>query len=230
MIKSNTIFVLLVALLSASCAGVAGGSSGALDADVIVVGSGLAGYGAAYGALEAGSRVLMLEKNDKLGGTSLVSSGTFSAVGTRMQKAKGIVDSVQSHIDDINRIGHGKADQDLLRKYVEEAPAVWEWFVDNGINPNPAGPIIDPVHSPYSVPRTTSPAKNSANEYVRVLAEQTTVKHGDHFAPLVNTKVVGLVQEKGKVVGVRTSGPGGEKVYRARAVVLATLVTARTAR
>ncbi len=214
--------VLLAAALLASCAGAAGGPGPALDADVIVVGSGLAGHGAVYGALEKGARVLLIEKNDKLGGTSLTSTGTFSAAGTRMQKEKGIVDSVQLHIDDINRIGHGKADQALLRKFAEEAPGVWEWFVDNGLAPNPAGPVIDPVHSPYSVPRTMTPLKNSANEYVRVMAEKAKEKYGERLSALVNTKVVGLLVEKGRVVGVRATSPEGERLYRAKAVILAT--------
>ncbi len=210
-----------VALL-VSCAGGAGSSKIANDADVIVVGSGLAGHGAVYGALEGGSKVLLIEKNDRLGGTSLTSTGTFCAVGTAMQKSKGIVDSVQLHIDDINRIGHNGADQALLRKFVEEATGVWEWFVANGLNPNPTGPVIDPVHSAYTVARTMVPAKNSANEYVRVMTEQAKAKYGERLTALVSTKVVGLVQEKGKVVGVKAVGPQGERVYRAKAVVLAT--------
>ncbi len=220
---SFTAFGLFAALsLLVSCVGLAGSPSTSNDADVIVVGSGLAGYGAVYGALEKGAKVLLLEKNDKLGGTSLISTGTFSAAGTRLQKSKGIVDSVQSHIDDINRIGHSKADPVLLKRFAEEATAVWEWFVDNGLSPNPSGPVIDPVHSPYSVPRTMTPTKNSANEYVRVLAEQAKAKYGERLTALVKAKVTDLVLEKGKVVGVKVSGPEGEKVYRAKAIILAT--------
>ena len=221
-ISKVAVLAVLAAALLCSCAGGPGGSKPAYDADVIVVGSGLAGHGAVYGALEGGASVLLLEKNDRLGGTSLTSTGTFSAAGTRIQKEKGIADSVQAHIDDINRIGHGKADQALLRKFAEEAAGVWEWFVDKGINPNPAGPVIDPVHSPYSVARTMTPAKNSANEYVRVLAGEAKAKYGERLTALVSTKVTALVSERGRVVGVRAAGPEGERTYRAKAVVLAT--------
>lgn len=194
----------------------------ALDADVIVVGSGLAGHGAVYGALEAGAKVLLLEKNPQLGGTSFTATGTYSAAGTRVQKQQGITDSKELFIKDINRIGHGKADQDLLVKFVEESTAVWEWFVDSGMPVSPRGAVIDPVHSAYTVARTTMPAKNSANEYVRVLMEKAKANYEKNLTAMVNSKVTSLVVENGKVTGVRASTPEGEKTFRAKSVVLAT--------
>jgi flavocytochrome c len=214
--------LILASFSQAFAAGPGNPSARVYDADVIVVGSGLAGHGAVYGALDRGAKVLLLEKNDRLGGTSFTATGTYAAVGTAIQKAKGIVDSKELFVKDVNRIGHGMADQDLLAKFVEESTAVWEWFVASGLPVNPSGPVIDPVHSPYSVARTTTPVKNSANEYVRILAEQSRAKYAARLTALVNTTVTGLVKENDRVVGVRAKSGAEERTFYAKAVVLAT--------
>jgi len=203
------------------CAGGPSASGKKLDADVIVVGSGLAGTGAAYSAVSQGAKVLLIEKNGMLGGTSLISSGTFCAALSKEQEAKGIKDSYQLNIDDVNRIGHNKADQNILKKYVVEAAGVWQWFLDKGMKPNAKAPYIDPVHSAYSVARTMGPEKGMAAEYTKVMMGQIDANYKDNLTALVNTKVTGLVKEGGKVVGVTTTGPNGDRTYRAKAVVLA---------
>ncbi len=214
--------LVLAGSVLAGCAGTPSSSGKKLDADVIVVGSGLAGTGAAHSALSQGAKVLLIEKNERLGGSSLISSGTFCAALTKEQEAKGIKDSYQLNIDDVNRIGHNKADQSILRKYVVEAAGVWQWFIDKGLKATPKAPYIDPVHSAYSVARTMGPEKGMAREYTKVMMDQIDASYKDNFTSLVNTKVTGLIKEGGKVVGVATSGPDGEKTYRAKAVVLAT--------
>lgn len=213
---------LVVSLALAACAGSPDSSKAAPAVDVVVVGSGASGSAAAYAAVAQGATVLMIEKNDKLGGTSLVSSGTFCAAGTPEQKGKGIVDSADQHIADINRLGYGKADQALLKMFVDKAPAAWRWFVDHGLEPRKDAPYIDNSHSPYSVARTMSPAKPSANEYVRILMGELDKKFAGKLTTLTSTKVVALVKVKGKIIGVKAIGPEGEKTYKAKAVILAT--------
>src|SRR3954462_10155736 len=46
-----------------------------IETDVVVVGSGAAGFSAALTALSAGAQVVLLEKAAKLGGTTIKSSG-----------------------------------------------------------------------------------------------------------------------------------------------------------
>ena len=192
------------------------------DADqVLVIGSGLAGHAAVYGALERGATVLWIEKNDALGGSAAIATGTFSAAGTELQKAKGIVDSVELFKQDLNRIGKGKADQELLSLYATKAAETWEWFVAHGLKPSPQSPFIDPVHSPYSIPRTYSPAKNSAMEYCKVLQEAMK-PFESKLTTLKSTAVTELIAYKGRVVGVKAKGPDGAKDYYGKAVILAT--------
>lgn len=214
---SSIIFIACLAavFLPLSCV-----SESDLPDQVIVVGSGLAGHAAVYGALERGATVIWIEKNKELGGSAAIATGTFSAAGTELQKAKGIVDSVELFKQDLNRIGKGKADQELLGLYASKAAEVWEWFVAHGLQPSPQSPFIDPVHSPYSIPRTYAPVKNSAMEYCKVLAAEMKPYEGKLTVRL-STTVTRLVLHKGRVVGVKTTGPDGEKELYGKAVILA---------
>ena len=191
------------------------------ESPVIVVGSGLGGHAAVYSALEEGARVLWIEKNESLGGSAVIATGTYSAAGTRLQKEKGIEDSLELFTNDLNRIGKGQADQDLLQVYVSQAAPVWEWFVDHGLVPSEKSPFIDPVHSAYSVPRTNTPEKNSAFEYCRIL-QQEMRNFEENLTVLKSTTVTGLIKEDNRIVGVETLGSAGKMEYRGKAVILAT--------
>lgn len=192
------------------------------DADVIVVGSGLGGHAAAWAALEQGGKVLWLEKNPVLGGSTAIATGTFPAVGTQLQKERGIQDSKELFIRDIDRIGHGKADSNLLRFFVNKATEVWEWFVNAGLPVDTKrGPFFDPAHSSYSAARTYVPSPNKSSIYTGVLYEKMQ-PWKNNLTVMLGTKVEKLIVEKGRVAGVLTISDKGTAVYRAKAIILAT--------
>ena len=72
------------------------------DADVIVVGGGLAGLVTAIELLDKGQSVTLLERNgsDALGGLALWAFGGFFFVDTPLQRALGIRDSVDLALRD----------------------------------------------------------------------------------------------------------------------------------
>ena len=78
----------------------------------------------------------------------------MSAAGTRIQAAKGIVDSSDRHYDDVMRISRHSADPALLRLAVDHAADTLHWLLDNGLQLLPDHPVIHYGHEPYSVPRT----------------------------------------------------------------------------
>ncbi|MBI9109377.1 MAG: FAD-dependent oxidoreductase [Spirochaetales bacterium] len=216
--KKNTGKLVAVMLLTMTILISTGCSKKETQAEVIVVGSGLSGHAAAYSALENGAKVLWIEKQEKLGGSAVIATGTFSAAGTEIQKAKGIEDSVDLFIEDLNRIGKGKADQDLLKVYAEKADDVWAWFIEKGLVPSEKSPFIDPVHTPYSVARTSTPEKNSAFEYCKVLQNEME-NYKKSLTVMTSTEVVELLIEKGAVTGVKTAN--GKEFY-SDAVILCT--------
>ena len=64
--------------------------------DVVVVGSGVAGLTAAVAAADAGLSVLVLEKADRLGGTSAVGGGVIWAPGNPLMAEAGFPDSADA--------------------------------------------------------------------------------------------------------------------------------------
>ena len=66
--------------------------SNSTDYDVIVVGTGIAGHCAALEALKAGARILMVDSEEKTGGSSRLSSGIVMGANTRYQRSQGVTD------------------------------------------------------------------------------------------------------------------------------------------
>lgn len=80
--------------------------------DVIVVGSGISGTMAALNAAKAGARTLMIEKLNRLGGTSRYSALDFACVGSDAQKKAGIKDTPEAMVADMSKVAAGLGDLD----------------------------------------------------------------------------------------------------------------------
>lgn len=65
------------------------------ECDVVVIGSGASGMASALHASQNGAKVILVEKQDILGGTSLLSNGMFGSVGTSVHKAEGKTETVE---------------------------------------------------------------------------------------------------------------------------------------
>ena len=91
------------------------------DCDVIVLGCGAAGMTAALAAHEAGARVEIIERFDRIGGTAAVSGGVIWVPDNPRMRAAGISDSRTEALAYFKALAH-----DDLRDEVLEA------FVDNG--------------------------------------------------------------------------------------------------
>ncbi|MEH7414156.1 flavocytochrome c [Neobacillus drentensis] len=122
--------------------------------DLVILGGGLAGMCAAVEAGEKGASVLLLEKLDELGGSTVLSSGYMAFTGTDMQEVAGIVDSTESLVKDLQEVGGGVNDSSLITFYAENQLETYSWLVGQGIefrsleavsgHSVPRGHIIDP--------------------------------------------------------------------------------------
>src|ERR1700724_4872866 len=92
------------------------------DADVLVIGAGACGLAAAIPAHDSGVSVAIIEKLDRPGGNSSLSTGSVPAAGSRFQREAGIADSPERFVADLMRIGGG-ADWAALVWRVLHAPA-----------------------------------------------------------------------------------------------------------
>ncbi|MEG0376521.1 MAG: FAD-binding protein, partial [Raoultibacter sp.] len=89
----------------AGCAAPAGGGSAptasetvagtmpvsfAEETDVLIIGTGIAGMSAAMDPVEAGLKVMLVDKLERIGGESFISCGVMNVSGSKMQKDAGI--------------------------------------------------------------------------------------------------------------------------------------------
>jgi len=101
--------------------------------DLIILGSGLAGFCAAVEAGENGASVLLLEKQGEVGGSTVLSSGYMAFSGTAMQQEEGIIDSTESLINDMIEVGGGVNDQELVETYGKHQLETYTWLLEHEV-------------------------------------------------------------------------------------------------
>jgi predicted oxidoreductase len=187
----------------------------ATDADVIVVGAGIAGLSAALEAERAGARVLLIDRNSVAGGHAVMAGG-FALVDTALQRTKGYRDSPDIAFRDFMAWGED-SDAWWARTFAEQSgEQVYEWLTAMGVQ---FAMILDTPED--TVPRfhfTRGAAINAVLPLIRAALERGRIE----FLP--NTRVSGILRRDGIVSGVRTvnTRTGGKRLYRAGAVVLTT--------
>ncbi|WML39152.1 FAD-dependent oxidoreductase [Neobacillus sp. OS1-2] len=139
--------------------------------DLVILGGGLAGMCAAVEAGEMGAHVLLLEKQDELGGSTVLSSGYMAFAGTDMQDAAGISDSTESLLADMIEVGGGVNVPSLVHTYGLHQLETYSWLVEHGIefraleavsgHSVPRGHIIDPHQAIQSLYRKVKDLPNA---------------------------------------------------------------------
>ena len=167
------------------------------SADVVVVGGGGTGLMSAYAAARHGRSVLVLEKGEKLGGTTRLSVGTICASSTALQKKAGIDDDPDSHFRDMELFFGSLSNRDnreLRRLLVDEIPETIAILTDLGIEF--MGPLPEP---PHQKPRLHAILPHSRGFIVHL--EKACRKLGVEFR--LSTSAEELIVEGERVTGVR---------------------------
>jgi glycine/D-amino acid oxidase-like deaminating enzyme len=118
----------------------------ATNADVIVIGSGVAGLSAALTAAEGGAKVIVFEKRCALGGSSSFFHGIFAAE-SHMQRARFITLSRDEAFKAVMEYSHWRADPRLVRAVVDESAATITWLEKQGVQ------FIDVINNLLDAPR-----------------------------------------------------------------------------
>lgn len=92
--------------------------------DLLVVGSGAAGFAAALAARAEGASVLLCERADVLGGTTAYSGGALWLPANPRLRGAGFEDSPGRALTYLKDLTAGAVDESVLRAYVETAPEV----------------------------------------------------------------------------------------------------------
>jgi len=105
------------------------------EADVVVLGAGGTGLAAACAAADAGASVLVLEIDDKHGGTTTISGGVIQAAGTRAQKefTEFQDDTPENHAACYIEQAEHLADEELIKAICSRAPERIDWLESIGI-------------------------------------------------------------------------------------------------
>ncbi len=181
--------------------------------DIIVVGGGGTGLMAAWSAAKEGRAVLLLEKGERLGGTTGMSVGTITATATRLQRSAGIEDNADGHFEDMAKFAGTLINRDnleLRRLLVDNSRETVEILTDLGVVF--VGPLPEP---PHRLPRMHAIIPHSRG-YIRQLEKACRLAGVE---VRTSSPAAGLIVENGRVTGVRLANGGMEQAQRA--VILA---------
>ncbi|BCB78236.1 hypothetical protein GCM10022251_31660 [Phytohabitans flavus] len=185
--------------------------------DVLVIGGGGSGLAAAVSAAQHGARVLLAEKQPRLGGSTALSVGSITAAGTRLQARAGVQDSVPDFVEDMVAFkpalltGDAPALRELLAR---ESAATVAWLESLGVA------LVGPYpEAPHRVSRMHNVVPSS-RAYIARLADAAR-RH--KVEVLLSTEVAELVRDaSGAVTGAVLRTPTGDVTVEARhGVVLA---------
>jgi fumarate reductase flavoprotein subunit len=176
------------------------------DIDVLVIGAGACGLVAAIAAHDAGVSVAVIEKMDRPGGNSALSTGSVPAAATRFQREAGIADSAEQFVTDLMRTGGPTDCPSLVHRLAATSAETVEWLVDA------VGARLALVtaykHVGHSVPRLHAPVSRRGKD----LVDDLLVALGKRGIPLAVGNVArGLIADTNGVVGADIETMNGER-------------------
>lgn len=191
------------------------------DPDVIVIGAGFSGMNAALEAANNGAKVMLIEKNNAVGGSIRFAGGTLSGAGTKMQQEAGVEDSPEDFIADIERMGGGRNIPELTQKHVENAAAAVDWMDSLGADFGDRQPKQPQTYDAFEIPREHRVTGGGAAmvELVEPLLDEKVAE--GNLEILLNTEVKDIIIEDGAVTGVIINDDAGTQ-YKAKSIILAT--------
>jgi flavocytochrome c len=176
------------------------------DIEILVIGAGACGLAAAIAGHDAGASVAILEKRERAGGNSSLSTGSIPGAGTRYQRAAGIADSPARLVQDLMRIAGETDCPALVARLAEQSAPTVEWLVDC------VGARLSLVtaykHVGHSVPRLHAPTSRRGQDLVDDLLAGVA-RRGIPVA--VGNGVDELICHGGGVIGARLTTASGER-------------------
>lgn len=182
-----------------------------LRADLVVIGSGVAGLSAALAAADAGAQVRLLTAGAPLAGSSPRAQGGVAA-------AVGVDDAPALHAADTLAVGAGLNDRGAVGVLVADGRAALQTLVAAGVpfDRGPAGPALG-LEAGHGRRRILH-AADGATGHMLTAALLDRVADHPRITLHLQTAAEALLVEGARVVGVRSGGAA----FRGQAVVLAT--------
>jgi flavocytochrome c len=185
--------------------------------DVTIIGSGGAAFAAAVEACGAGARVALLEKQEDLGGASIISGGGCWIAGSPLQESIGIKDSPDDGFEDWVKWGGGAADEPWARYYIDHSlHDLYFWAEGLGLK------WIDFKFQEGNRVLRWHRADNNGLGLVTVLMD--TARNRGLTEIHTSTEVTEIIMDRGRACGVKAIHlqSGRPMEIRSRTVIVAT--------
>lgn len=185
-------------------------------ADIVVIGSGIAGLTSAIAAKEAGKNVIVIEKQGMLGaGDSMNISTGITAGGSKLIKEKGIEGkSTQDYVNHLMKQAKDKnvpINKENVETYARRGGEIIDWLMEKGV---PFGRFQEDKYF-HIINDGSAPGPH-------IMKALKSEVEKDKIPYRLNSKVVEILEKDGKVDGVKVQTPDGNYNILAKAVIVAT--------
>ncbi|MEG2933469.1 MAG: flavocytochrome c [Gordonibacter sp.] len=187
--------------------------------DVIVIGTGGAGFTAAISAANKGKKVLLMEKLGVFGGSTALSGGEMAVPNNWIQSNLSIADSPATLAEDMLKGGDYRGDPELVNVIANGVFDAAQWLTFEGGVSWEHDLLFFGGHS---VKRSIIPTGHIGNAMTTKLT--TRAKTVDNITLIDNTKATELVKgADGRIGGVKATNTvtGDELSFTCKAVVMA---------
>ncbi|HBC68740.1 MAG TPA: flavocytochrome c [Sutterella sp.] len=192
-----------------------------MKTEVVIVGGGGSGLASAVAAMQAGAKVIVLERLGFFGGSTNVSEGALNANDPVRQPRQGIKDSIPHHMEDTLNGGHNTGNVELVRHLVNGAYPAIQWLESLGVQfKDEVGTATGALWQRSHYTKTPS-----GNSYIRVF-EKVLRQHPNQVQLIPDMVVESIIRgEDGRVTGVMAKSNKTGKVTKfeaSKGVVVAT--------
>ena len=183
------------------------------EADIVVIGSGIAGMSCAVEASLAGAKIIILEKNSTMtGGDSSICTGNFYCCGSEKQNSMGYTE--YGTAEEIAQFffdqSDGDANMDICRMVAENGGAAMDWLVGFGcdFDKKPGDGVSDR-------------SMVSTNGGKGIIDTLIGVAESNGAELMMDTRALQIIMEGGKAAGVIARSGDTDYTISAKAVMLA---------
>lgn len=174
-----------------------------IDTDIVIVGGGGAGLTAAVEATQAGSSVVVVEKNGFVGGNTILCGGIYNAPDPELQEPEGIEDSEELFYEQTYEAGDEVANPELVKVLTENSYDGLEWLKSIGMEFR--DDIGQGAGSLY--PRTHTAVKPNGTGFIDAFMEN--LDESGNAQILTETTAEHIIMEDGKAAGIKAKNYDG---------------------
>jgi fumarate reductase flavoprotein subunit len=188
------------------------------SADVLVIGAGACGLVAALRAGNAGTEVIVVERDASPSGSTAMSSGFVPAPATRFQRQAGISDDTpELFVADMMAKSEGKADRRLAEIAARNIGPALEWLAEaHGLEWSVLTDFLYPGHSRHRMHAV--PEKTGAGLMARLLA----ATEAESIPIVTNARAARLFARGDGIEAVEIERPdGAAEIIGCKALILA---------